>query len=83
MREKLNGLRSRYPKRIGDVRGVGLMNAMELVTENGEPDASLTGQIKQKALEKDLLLLSKIKHSPSRVLRLASRSAALPITPPP
>lgn len=58
MREKLNGLRSRYPKRIGDVRGVGLMNAMELVTENGEPDASLTGQIKQKALEKDLLLLT-------------------------
>ena len=34
------------------------MNAMELVTENGEPDASLTGQIKQKALEKDLLLLT-------------------------
>lgn len=58
MREKLNGLRSRYPKRIGDVRGVGLMNAMELVTENGEPDASLTGQIKQKALEKNLLLLT-------------------------
>ena len=34
------------------------MNAMELVTENGEPDAFLTGQIKQKALEKDLLLLT-------------------------
>ena len=28
------------------------------MTENGEPDASLTGQIKQKALEKDLLLLT-------------------------
>ena len=34
------------------------MNGMELVTENGEPDAFLTGQIKQKALEKDLLLLT-------------------------
>lgn len=58
MREKLTELQKKYPDRIGDVRGVGLMNAMELVTADGEPDAALTGAIKAKALEKDLLLLT-------------------------
>lgn len=58
MREKLAELQKKYPDRIGDVRGVGLMNAMELVTADGAPDAALTGAIKAKALEKDLLLLT-------------------------
>lgn len=56
--EKLNQLQAKYPDRIGDVRGVGLMIAMEIVTPEGEPDAAYTAQIKEKALEKDLLLLT-------------------------
>lgn len=43
---------------IGDVRGVGLMQAMELVKDGKEPDAELTTKIKNKALEKGLLLLT-------------------------
>ena len=56
--EKLNQLQAKYPDRISDVRGVGLMIAMEIVTPEGEPDAAYTAQIKEKALEKDLLLLT-------------------------
>lgn len=56
--EKLKKLQAEYPDRIGDVRGVGLMIAMEIVTPEGEPDAAYTAQIKEKALEKDLLLLT-------------------------
>lgn len=55
---RLNGLQEKYPRVIGDVRGVGLMIAMEIVTESGEPDAALTAKIKDAALEKDLLLLT-------------------------
>lgn len=56
--EKLNQLQAKYPDRISDVRGVGLMIAMEIVTPEGEPDAAYTAQIKEKALDKDLLLLT-------------------------
>lgn len=56
--EKLKKLQAEYPDRISDVRGVGLMIAMEIVTPEGEPDAAYTAQIKEKALEKDLLLLT-------------------------
>lgn len=56
--EKLKKLQAEYPDRIGEVRGVGLMIAMEIVTPEGEPDAAYTAQIKEKALEKDLLLLT-------------------------
>ena len=56
--EKLKKLQAEYPDRISEVRGVGLMIAMEIVTPEGEPDAAYTAQIKEKALEKDLLLLT-------------------------
>ncbi len=54
----LHRLQEKYPKRIGDVRGVGLMVAMEITDEYGNPDASYTALIKNKALEKDVLLLT-------------------------
>lgn len=56
--EKLEVLINKYSNRIKEVRGVGLMIAMELIDENGKPDADLTGRIKAKALEKGLLLLT-------------------------
>lgn len=56
--DKLTKLQEKYPSRIKEVRGVGLMVAMELVAEKGKPDAALTAAIKEKALEKDLLLLT-------------------------
>lgn len=56
--KSLQKLQEKYPAVIGDVRGVGLMVAMEMVAEAGEPDAALTAEIKERALEKDLLLLT-------------------------
>ena len=38
LREGLEALQQKYPL-IGDVRGMGLMQAMELVGENKKPDA--------------------------------------------
>lgn len=57
-KNRLLKLQEKYPKYIGDVRGVGLMVAMELVDENGNPNSEITTTIKQKALEKNLLLLT-------------------------
>lgn len=56
--DKLKELQAKYPARIKEVRGVGLMVAMELCDEAGKPDAKLTAEIKAGALEKDLLLLT-------------------------
>ena len=56
--DKLKDLQAKYPARIKEVRGVGLMVAMELCDEAGKPDAKLTAAIKAGALEKDLLLLT-------------------------
>ena len=56
--DKLKELQAKYPARIKEVRGVGLMVAMELCDEAGKPDAKLTAAIKAGALEKDLLLLT-------------------------
>jgi 4-aminobutyrate aminotransferase-like enzyme len=39
LREGLEALKSKYPV-IGDVRGMGLMQALELVGENKKPDAA-------------------------------------------
>ena len=55
--ENLKMLQKKH-KCIGDVRGIGLMDAIEIVDENGEPDATKTARIKELALEKDLLLLT-------------------------
>ena len=57
-RKKLSGLQAQHPNRISDVRGIGLMNAMEIVTPDGKPDAIYTTAIKERALDKGLLLLT-------------------------
>lgn len=56
--EQLHQLQERHPDHIGNVRGVGLMVAMELVDKDGNPDAAYTAMIKEKALEKNVLLLT-------------------------
>lgn len=56
-KEKLFGLQKKYPSVIGDVRGLGLMLAMEMVHPDKTPDADITTAIRTKALEKGLLLL--------------------------
>jgi 4-aminobutyrate aminotransferase len=43
-REKLLSLQQKYPE-IGDVRGLGLMNAIELVRSDGRPDPEKTASI--------------------------------------
>ena len=55
--DKLHGLQEKYSC-IGDVRGLGLMDAIEIVKEDGTPDPEKTAKIKKLALEKDLLLLT-------------------------
>ena len=56
-KEKLFALQKKYPSVIGDVRGLGLMLAMEMVHTDKTPDADITTAIRTKALEKGLLLL--------------------------
>lgn len=56
-KEKLVDLKEKY-KAIGDVRGIGLMLAIELVDEENKPNTNLTKIIIKEALEKGLLLLS-------------------------
>ena len=55
-KEKLFALQKKYPSVIGDVRGLGLMLAMEMVHPDKTPDADITTAIRTKALEKGLLL---------------------------
>ncbi len=55
--DKLRELQKKYPS-IADVRGVGLMDAMEIKDADGKPDAAKTAKIKEMALQKDLLLLT-------------------------
>jgi 4-aminobutyrate aminotransferase len=43
---------------IGDVRGLGLMQALEFVTEMGEPNQSLANAVQQAAVAHGLLLLT-------------------------
>jgi len=54
--EGLKKLQSRYPV-IGDVRGMGLMVAVEFTTGEGTPDAETAGRVLKACLEKKLLLL--------------------------
>lgn len=56
-KEKLFTLQKKYPSVISDVRGLGLMLAMEMVHPDKTPDADITTAIRTKALEKGLLLL--------------------------
>jgi 4-aminobutyrate aminotransferase / (S)-3-amino-2-methylpropionate transaminase / 5-aminovalerate transaminase len=59
MVKRLGELQQRYPM-IGEVRGMGAMMAMELVSDptSKEPAAKETGAIKTAALKKGLLLLT-------------------------
>lgn len=57
-REKLYDLQKKYPKLIGEVRGVGLMNAIEFVNEDMSPNAAAVATLRKKALDKNLLLLA-------------------------
>lgn len=55
--EQLRRMQKQYPE-IGNIRGKGLMIGMEIVKEDGAPDADLTAMIKTKALENNILLLT-------------------------
>jgi 4-aminobutyrate aminotransferase-like enzyme len=56
-REKLEGLKEKYPL-IGDVRGMGMMQALELVKDRKtkEPAAAETGQLLERARGNGLLV---------------------------
>ncbi len=56
-KEKLFALQKKYPA-IGDVRGLGLMLAVELVGEGKAPDKDLTNRVLAGCLRRGLLLLS-------------------------
>lgn len=53
---RLKELQRSYPT-IAEVRGLGLMIGMEFQTANGKADAKTVSMLKEKALEKGLLLL--------------------------
>ncbi len=50
--------RAVYPKRMGDVRGLGAMVACEFVDAKGAPDADTTKKVQAAALKRGLLLLT-------------------------
>lgn len=56
-RRGLRGLSEKYP-RMGEVRGLGLMNGVEFTRADGSPDAEITKEIIRQARNKGLLLIS-------------------------
>ncbi|WP_213881656.1 4-aminobutyrate--2-oxoglutarate transaminase [Pseudomonas sp. dw_358] len=56
LREGLQGLAARY-SRIGEVRGLGFMLAMEMVSSTGAADADLTQRVIDHAREAGLLVI--------------------------
>ncbi|MDZ4100526.1 MAG: 4-aminobutyrate--2-oxoglutarate transaminase [Hydrogenophaga sp.] len=50
--------RAVYPKRLGDVRGLGAMVACEFIDAAGAPDADTTKKVQAAALKRGLLLLT-------------------------
>lgn len=54
---ELRKLQEKYWEVIGEVRGVGLMIGIEMVKEKNEPNGELALLIKEKALERNVLLL--------------------------
>lgn len=56
-KNRLTDLKEQH-REILEVRGLGLMIGVELVDQNGDPDAALTARIRERALEKGLILLS-------------------------
>ncbi len=55
LRDGLNGLKEKYPS-IGDVRGMGLMQALEFVGENKIPDPVIVGKLFEEAKKQNLLI---------------------------
>ena len=55
LREGLNGLKDKYPL-IGDVRGMGLMQRMELVGEKKKPDVESTKRVMELTKNNGLLV---------------------------
>ncbi len=53
----LKNLQVNYPV-IGDVRGLGLMIAVEFTDENGNPDSDTCGKVIQECVKRNMLLLS-------------------------
>ena len=53
----LSALAKEYPI-MADVRGLGLMQAVEFVTDTGEPAAAAAAAVQQAAIEEGLLLLT-------------------------
>jgi 4-aminobutyrate aminotransferase / (S)-3-amino-2-methylpropionate transaminase / 5-aminovalerate transaminase len=56
MRARMESWRERWPQ-VGDVRGLGAMLAIELVTEGTNPAPELASRVIEAALERGLLLL--------------------------
>lgn len=56
--DRLAALQRSYPAVIGDVRGLGLMVAMEIQNQDGSPNAEMTARIKEEALAENVLLLT-------------------------
>ncbi|KAA3615745.1 MAG: aspartate aminotransferase family protein [Calditrichaeota bacterium] len=55
LRDGLNGLKEKYPA-IGDVRGMGLMQALEFVGENKTPDPATVGKLFEEAKKQNVLI---------------------------
>jgi 4-aminobutyrate aminotransferase len=55
--ERLNTMRQKYPV-IGDVRGLGLMIGVEIVSATGAPAAELTSRIVSACRQKGLILIT-------------------------
>jgi alanine-glyoxylate transaminase / (R)-3-amino-2-methylpropionate-pyruvate transaminase len=55
LRDGLNDLQEKYPS-IGDVRGMGLMQALEFVGENKTPDAATVGKLFEEAKKQNVLI---------------------------
>ncbi len=53
----LKNMQSAYPI-MGDVRGMGLMIAVEFTDKNGKPDADVCQKVVQECLKRNMLLLS-------------------------
>ena len=53
----LRGLQRRFPAAIGEVRGLGFMQAMEMVAADGSPDAALAQRVIDEARIGGLLVI--------------------------
>lgn len=60
LRDGLNQLKEKYPKNIGDVRGMGLMQAIELVVDesagNRQPNAGAAERLMEETKQRGLLI---------------------------